>query len=131
MPDYDFPRPEVLAPESQAAPEGIDTYLDTLSAEPDLGHDVSELFNLLTGYSRQRKYRRLLVAPTGLRAGILDLIEREGKHPKGRIVMKVNNLVDQQIIDALYDACKGGAREYAQGEAVAANHPVPRRANGT
>jgi polyphosphate kinase len=83
--------------------------LGLLSAQPDLGHDVSELFNLLTGYSRQRKYRRLLVAPTGLRAGILELIEREGKHPKGRIVMKVNNLVDQQIIDALYDACKGGA----------------------
>ena len=83
--------------------------LGLLSADPDLGHDVGELFNLLTGYSRQRKYRRLLVAPTGLRAGILELIEREGKHPKGRIVMKVNNLVDQQIIDALYDACKGGA----------------------
>ena len=92
-------------------PATADVYEDLglLSADPDLGHDVSELFNLLTGYSRQRKYRRLLVAPTGLRAGILELIEREGKHPKGRIVMKVNNLVDQQIIDALYDACKGGA----------------------
>jgi polyphosphate kinase len=83
--------------------------LGLLSADPDLGHDVSELFNLLTGYSRQRKYRRLLVAPTGLRAGILDLIAREGKHPKGRIVMKVNNLVDPEIIDALYHASKGGA----------------------
>jgi polyphosphate kinase len=83
--------------------------LGLLSADPDLGHDVSELFNLLTGYSRQRKYRRLLVAPTGLRAGILELIEREGKGPKGRIVMKVNNLVDPEIIDALYAASKGGA----------------------
>jgi polyphosphate kinase len=83
--------------------------LGLFSADPDLGHDVSELFNLLTGYSRQRKYRRLLVAPTGLRAGILDLIEREGKGPKGRIVMKVNNLVDPEVIDALYEASKGGA----------------------
>jgi polyphosphate kinase len=83
--------------------------LGLLSADPDLGHDVSELFNLLTGYSRQRKYRRLLVAPTGLRAGILELIEREGKGPKGRIVMKVNNLVDPEVIDALYAASKGGA----------------------
>ncbi|MDQ6917790.1 MAG: polyphosphate kinase 1 [Candidatus Dormibacteraeota bacterium] len=83
--------------------------LGLLSADPDLGHDVSELFNLLTGYSRQRKYRRLLVAPTGLRAGILELIEREGKGSKGRIVMKVNNLVDPEVIDALYAASKGGA----------------------
>jgi polyphosphate kinase len=83
--------------------------LGLLSADPDLGHDVSELFNLLTGYSRQRRYRRLLVAPTGLRAGILELIEREGKGPKGRILMKVNNLVDPEVIDALYSAGKGGA----------------------
>ena len=83
--------------------------LGLLSADPDLGHDVSELFNLLTGYSRQRKYRRLLVAPTTLRAGILYLIEREAKGPKGRIVMKVNNLVDPEVIDALYAASKGGA----------------------
>jgi polyphosphate kinase len=83
--------------------------LGLLSADPDLGHDVSELFNLLTGYSRQRKYRRLLVAPTTLRAGILELIEREEKGPKGRIVMKVNNLVDPEVIDALYAASKGGA----------------------
>jgi polyphosphate kinase len=83
--------------------------LGLLSADVDLGHDVSELFNLLTGYSRQRKYRRLLVAPTTLRAGILDLIEREAKGPKGRIVIKVNNLVDPDVIDALYAASKGGA----------------------
>jgi polyphosphate kinase len=83
--------------------------LGLLSADPELGHDVSELFNLLTGYSRQRKYRRLLVAPTGLRAGILDLVAREEKGPKGRIVMKVNNLVDPEVIDALYAASKGGA----------------------
>jgi polyphosphate kinase len=80
-----------------------------LSADRDLGHDVSELFNLLTGYSRQRKYRRLLVAPTGLRGRILELIEREGEQSKGRILFKVNNLVDPEVIDALYAAGKKGA----------------------
>jgi len=83
--------------------------LGLLSRDPELGHDVSELFNLLTGYSRQRKYRRLLVAPTTLRSSILELIDREGRGPKGRIVIKVNNLVDPEIIEALYRASAGGA----------------------
>jgi polyphosphate kinase len=80
-----------------------------LSADADLGSDVTELFNLLTGYSRQHRYRKLLVAPTSLRAGITQLIEREGK-PKGRIVIKVNNLIDPEIIDALYTASQAGAQ---------------------
>ncbi len=80
-----------------------------LSADPDIGADVTELFNLLTGYSRQSKYRKLLVAPTSLRAGITQLIEREGK-PGGRIIIKVNNLVDPEIIDALYASSQAGAQ---------------------
>jgi polyphosphate kinase len=80
-----------------------------LSADADLGADVTELFNLLTGYSRQHRYRKLLVAPTSLRAGITQLIEREGK-PGGRIIIKVNNLIDPQIIDALYFASQAGAQ---------------------
>jgi len=80
-----------------------------LSADADLGADVTELFNLLTGYSRQHRYRKLLVAPTSLRAGITQLIEREGK-PGGRIIIKVNNLIDPQIIDALYAASQAGAQ---------------------
>jgi len=79
-----------------------------LSADRDLGHDVSELFNLLTGYSRQRKYRRLLVAPTTLRGRILELIAHEGQQHRGRIIIKVNNLVDPQVIDALYEASANG-----------------------
>jgi polyphosphate kinase len=81
-----------------------------LSADQDLGHDVSELFNLLTGYSRQRRYRRLLVAPTTLRSRILQLIAREGAQPNGRIMIKVNNLVDPQVIDALYEAAANGTQ---------------------
>ena len=79
-----------------------------LSADSDLGADVTELFNLLTGYSRQSRYRKLLVAPTNLRAAITQLIEREGV-VGGRIIIKVNNLIDQEIIDALYGASQRGA----------------------
>jgi polyphosphate kinase len=79
-----------------------------LSADPDLGADVTELFNLLTGYSRQNRYRKLLVAPTNLRSDLGHLIEREGK-PGGRVVIKVNNLVDPEIIEALYAAAQAGA----------------------
>jgi polyphosphate kinase len=79
------------------------------SADPALGADVGELFNFLTGYSRQRRYRRLLVAPTCLRTGLLKLIREEAAAPHGRIVIKVNNLVDIEIIEALYDASQAGA----------------------
>lgn len=78
------------------------------SADADVGADVTELFNLLTGYSRQHRYRKLLVAPSSLRSGIEALIGRETK-PGGRIVIKVNNLVDPDLIDALYSASQAGA----------------------
>src|SRR5256886_1895098 len=80
-----------------------------LSADSDLGADVTELFNLLTGYSRQSRYRKLLVAPTNLRSSIMQLIEREAV-VGGRIIIKVNNLIDQEIIDALYAASQSGAQ---------------------
>src|ERR1700736_3378902 len=80
-----------------------------LSADADLGRDVTELFNLLTGYSRQHRYRKLLVAPSSLRAGITQLIEGQAK-PGGRIIIKVNNLIDPEIIDALYTASRAGSR---------------------
>ena len=80
-----------------------------LSADSDLGADVTELFNLLTGYSRQSRYRKLLVAPTNLRASITQLIVREAV-VGGRIIIKVNNLIDQEIIDSLYAASQSGAQ---------------------
>jgi len=83
--------------------------ISLLSADSDLGNDVTELFNLLTGYSRQSRYRKLLTAPTNLRAGIKALIEREAV-VGGRIIIKVNNLIDQEIIDALYAASQSGAQ---------------------
>ena len=73
-----------------------------------LGADAIELFNHLTGYSRQRSWRRLLVAPVGMRQSILELIKREAMPPDGRIVMKMNSLVDEEIINALYEASQAG-----------------------
>ena len=80
-----------------------------LSADPELGSDVAELFNFLTGYSRQRRFGRLLVAPVGLRSNIIRLIRREAsRRGDGRIVLKVNSLVDPEIVDALYEASAAG-----------------------
>jgi polyphosphate kinase len=79
-----------------------------LTADPEVGADLTDLFNVLTGYSRQRDYRRLLVAPHELRARIVELV-REQAHPGGRIVLKLNSLVDPEVIDCLYDASRAGA----------------------
>jgi polyphosphate kinase len=80
-----------------------------LSADPELGTDVSELFNFLTGYSRQRRFGRLLVAPGGLRSSVIRLIRREAARAAGgRIILKVNSLVDGEIVEALYAASQSG-----------------------
>ena len=68
------------------------------------------MFNFLTGYSEQSQYRKLLVAPVGLRQRILELIDREASRPDGRIVMKMNALVDAEMIEALYRASERGTR---------------------
>src|SRR5205807_3707306 len=83
-----------------------------LSSDPNLGADLTDLFNYLTGYSRLVRYRRLLVAPITLRQGILELIrgQRTAAPGTGRIVMKMNSLVDQVLIDALYDASRAGVQ---------------------
>ena len=75
-----------------------------LTADADLGADLTDVFNLLTGYSRQRNYRRLLVAPTTLKAKLIDLIRAEAEAGDGSIVLKMNSLVDADAIDALYEA---------------------------
>jgi polyphosphate kinase len=92
-------------------PKTATTYEDIgiLSSDPDLGADLSELFNHLTGYSRPGEYRRLLVAPMHLRDDLLALI-RSQAHPGGEITMKINALVDPEMIDELYGASAAGAR---------------------
>ncbi len=82
--------------------------IGVLSADPEIGADVSDLFNFLTGYSRQRAFRRLSVAPLGLRDQLLDLIQHQTLRPGGQIVMKLNSLIDPQMIDALYAASRAG-----------------------
>jgi polyphosphate kinase len=84
--------------------------LGLLTANPDIGRDVGDLFNFLTGYSRQQQPRCLLVAPNSMRTGLLELIGKEAGEADGHIVMKVNNLTDVQLIDALYDGSKAGAQ---------------------
>ena len=86
------------------------TYEDIglLTADPALGADAADLFNFLTGYSRQRRYSRLLVAPLTLRSELLRLIQRESR-PGGRITLKLNNLIDPEVIEALYTASTAGA----------------------
>ncbi len=90
------------------------TYTDfgLLSCHEALGADVSELFNMLTGFSRQREYRALVVAPVNLRERLLKLIAREAANARegrpARIVAKMNALVDNEVIDALCEASNAG-----------------------
>jgi polyphosphate kinase len=82
--------------------------LGLLTADPEIGADLTDLFNLLTGYSRQRDYRKILVAPISMRARILELIHREAQAGDGSITLKMNSLVDAEMIDALYEASQAG-----------------------
>jgi polyphosphate kinase len=92
-------------------PETATTYEDVglLSSDVELAADVADLFNRLTGYSNGNGYRRVLVAPGTLRTGLLELIRAEADAQDGRIVMKMNSLVDPEMIDALYAASAAGA----------------------
>jgi polyphosphate kinase len=90
------------------------TDLGYFTCDPDVGDDATHLFNTLTGYSRGRAYRKLLVAPVRLRERLLELIERERKHAakgrEGHLVFKVNALVDEAMIEALLRAAMAGVR---------------------
>ncbi|MCQ4084593.1 RNA degradosome polyphosphate kinase [Streptomyces sp. RB6PN25] len=86
--------------------------LGLLTSDPQVGADLSDLFNRLSGYSRRESYRRLLVAPRSLRDGLISRINREIEyHRAGQpafIRIKVNSMVDEAIIDALYRAAMAG-----------------------
>ena len=86
--------------------------LGLFSCRPELGADVTELFNVLTGLSRQRSFRKLLVAPHSLRSRFLELVEREIRHVEAGhdagIVLKLNAIVDVASIEALYRASQAG-----------------------
>ena len=90
----------------------IYTDIGLLTCDEAIGQDISDLFNSLTGYSRQTEYRRLLVAPVNMRRRVLELIDRETANAiagrPARIIAKMNALVDAECIDALYRASTAG-----------------------
>jgi polyphosphate kinase len=83
-----------------------------LTADPQVGEDITDLFNHLTGYSLRNDYHRLLVAPTGLRSGMIKRIDEQVRLVRdglpGRIQIKCNAIIDEAIIDALYQASIAG-----------------------
>ena len=90
------------------------TDLGLFTCDEAMTQDISELFNYLTGFSKQTRYRKLLVAPLNLREGILQRIRNEIPTAKkaipGRIIWKLNALVDPEVIEALYEASNAGVQ---------------------
>ena len=88
--------------------------LGILSADPVLGDDLSRLFNELSGYSTKHEYTRLLVAPHSMRKSLIAKIKRETRHhldgKPSWIRLKLNSLLDEEIIDALYEAADAGVK---------------------
>ena len=88
------------------------TDLGLFTADPEVVADVSDIFNYLTGYSNQREYRSLVVAPMQLRTRIRELIRREAEHARAgrpaRIIAKMNAVTDDQMIRELYSASQAG-----------------------
>ncbi len=85
--------------------------LGVITCDPDIGADVAQLFNHLTGYSRALDYKTLLVAPRDLRRQLLDLIEHEASFgTDGEIVVKCNSIADEEIVEALYAASNAGVK---------------------
>jgi len=103
------------------------TDLGYLTADPEIAEDVADLFNALTGYSRKNEYRKLLVAPTGMRDGIIARIDREirrhAEGGKGHIAFKMNSLVDRDCIKALYRASRAGVRVELQPRGICCLRP--------
>jgi polyphosphate kinase len=90
------------------------TDLGLFTSEPAFGEDTSALFNLLTGYAEGYRWKKLLIAPIGLREQMIALIEREERNARAdrpaRIIVKMNALVEPSVIDALYRASQGGVQ---------------------
>jgi len=90
------------------------TDLGLFSCREELGADLTDVFNFLTGYSRQKTYQEVLVAPVNMRDRFLALIQREIENVQngfsGRIVAKINSLVDQEMISSLYAASRAGVK---------------------
>jgi polyphosphate kinase len=103
------------------------TDIGFFTSDPDIGADVSDLFNALTGYSRKQEYHKLLVAPNMMRQQILDRIEREierhQQHGDGYLAFKMNALVDKKCIQALYRASQAGVKVDLQVRSICCLRP--------
>ena len=101
--------------------------LGLLTARPELGADATDLFNFLTGLSRQQTFRRLLVAPVTLRTRLRELINREADHARAkrpaRIVVKCNAIVDPEMIELLYEASRAGVQVDCIIRGICSLHP--------
>ncbi len=90
------------------------TDLGLLTCDPEIGEDVTQLFNILTGYSEFPKWRKIAVAPRDLKRRVIQLIEHEAELAKakrpGRVIAKVNALIEPEVIRALYKASRAGVR---------------------
>ncbi|WP_420617824.1 polyphosphate kinase 1 [Candidatus Poriferisocius sp.] len=85
------------------------TDLGLFTADPEVGVDLTQLFNSLTGYGRDIQFRRLVPAPQALRPTLTELIRNEAaRGPEGRIIMKMNSLADAEMVEALYEASQAG-----------------------
>jgi len=109
----------------------IYTDLGLFTCDPEIASDVADLFNALTGYSRQRKYHKLLVAPEFMQEAMISRIHREievhKKHGNGHLAFKMNALVDKSCIRALYQASQAGVRVDLQVRGICCLKPgVPR-----
>jgi len=109
----------------------IYTDLGYFTTDPEIAADVSDLFNVLTGYSHKQEYRKLLVSPVTTRTEILARIEREierhKKHGDGYLAFKINSLVDKKSIKALYRASMAGVKVDLQVRGICGLKPgVPR-----
>lgn len=105
--------------------------LGFFTTDPEIADDVSDLFNALTGYSRQKRYNKLLVAPGGMREQLLEKIQREidchEREGSGHLIFKMNSLVDKACIRALYQASQAGVKVDLQVRGICCLRPgVPR-----
>jgi polyphosphate kinase len=105
----------------------IYTDLGLFTCQPEIGADASELFNYLTGYSKQTAYRKLAVAPVSLREEVARLIRREIEHARagrqGRLVFKINALTDPDMVRLLYEASRAGVEIELMARAICCLRP--------
>jgi polyphosphate kinase len=101
--------------------------LGVLTCDPQVGEDLTRLFNQLSGIAPRSRFKRLLVAPRTVRSGLLEQIEaeveRHEQSGKGRIIFKLNSIVDEQTIDALYRASQAGVQVDVWVRAICALRP--------